>query len=124
MQNNVIIGLGSNINPGENIRKAIEILDTGFGVLQTSGPIRTSPVGIEGQPDFFNAAVLIETSLPPDELNKQLKVLENEMGRDRSRPKYGPREIDLDIIVWNGNVVDDDYYRRKFLQKLVKDIQG
>lgn len=123
MENDVIIGLGSNIRGRQNIKKAIEILESGFCVCQFSGPIITSPVGIEDQPDFFNAVVLIKTSLSRNELNVRLKEIEDEMGRDRTRPKFGPREIDLDIIVWNGEVVDDDYYERDFLRKLVENIQ-
>jgi 2-amino-4-hydroxy-6-hydroxymethyldihydropteridine diphosphokinase len=123
MQNDVIIGLGSNIRGRQNIQKAIEILDSGFGVCQFSGPIITPPIGIENQPDFFNAVVLIKTSLSRDELNLRLKGIEDEMGRDRTKPKYGPREIDLDIVVWNGEVVDDDYYERDFLRKLINNIQ-
>jgi 7,8-dihydro-6-hydroxymethylpterin-pyrophosphokinase len=44
------------------------------------------------------------------------------MGRDRTAPKFGPRNIDLDIVVWNGEIVDNDYYTRDFLQKSVDEI--
>ncbi|PWD98753.1 2-amino-4-hydroxy-6-hydroxymethyldihydropteridine diphosphokinase [Marinilabilia rubra] len=123
MANRVIIGLGSNINPEQNIREAFEILDSRYGLLKSSGPVKTSPIGITDQPDFYNAVGLIEFSLSANELKKQLKGIEDEMGRDRNRPKYGPREIDLDILLWNGEVVDEDYYEREFLQQLVKEIR-
>ena len=55
-------------------------------------------------------------------LKAALKNLENRMGRDRTRPKFGPREIDLDVILWNGQVVDEDYNTRDFLQALVKEV--
>jgi 2-amino-4-hydroxy-6-hydroxymethyldihydropteridine diphosphokinase len=44
------------------------------------------------------------------------------MGRDRTIPKFGPRNIDLDIVVWNGTIVDEDYYTRDFLQKSVAEL--
>jgi 7,8-dihydro-6-hydroxymethylpterin-pyrophosphokinase len=44
------------------------------------------------------------------------------MGRDRTGPKFGPRCIDLDIVVWNGEIVDEDYYTRDFLQKSVAEL--
>ena len=50
------------------------------------------------------------------------KKIEDKMGRDRTAPKFGPRNIDLDIVVWNGEIVDDDYYTRDFLQKSVREI--
>jgi 2-amino-4-hydroxy-6-hydroxymethyldihydropteridine diphosphokinase len=122
--NLVIIGVGSNIDPLSNIQKAFDILQQKFRVLKIVGPIITSPLGITDQNDFNNAIAMIETSLSYDELVFELKKIEDKMGRDRCRPKYGPREIDLDVILWNNDVVDRDYYERDFLQKLVARIQG
>jgi len=84
--------------------------------------LRTKPIGNEHQPDFTNGAVKIRTDLDRDALNLLLKRIEDEMGRDRSVPKFGPRTIDLDIVVWNGEIVDEDYYTRDFLQKSVEEI--
>ncbi len=58
-----------------------------------------------------------------NEVVAKLKGMEDDMGRDRSRPKFGPREIDLDVIIWNQNVVDEDYYERDFLGQLVKGLK-
>lgn len=123
MKNSVIIGLGSNIDAQNKIQKAFLLLSETFEVEKISGIKRTAPVGITDQPDFFNAAVLLHTSLSKPDLVKVLKEMEDKMGRDRTRPKYGPREIDLDILVWNREVVDADYYHRRFLQELVAEIQ-
>ncbi|MDX9883711.1 MAG: 2-amino-4-hydroxy-6-hydroxymethyldihydropteridine diphosphokinase [Prolixibacteraceae bacterium] len=115
--NHCIIGIGSNIDAEENIRRAIEILKNDFSVLAVSEMIKTEPIGIKNQPDFTNGAVKIETLLQQNELGRYLKNLEDQLGRDRSLPRFGPRTIDLDIVVWNGQVVDLDYYDRDFLQK-------
>lgn len=122
MMNRVIVGLGSNISPEKNIQLAFKKLGARYEILRISGPVKTAPLGITEQPVFFNAAVLIKTIEEEEVLVKHLKEIEDEMGRDRSRPKYGPREIDLDILVWNGEIVDKDYYERDFLQKLVQDV--
>jgi len=49
-------------------------------------------------------------------LASYLKQLEDRMGRDRSQKKFGPRNIDLDILIWNNTVIDPDYYTRDFLR--------
>lgn len=122
--NTVIIGIGSNINADENIAKMLEILKKEATVIQVSSLTKTKPIGIENQADFTNGAVKISTNLDRDDLNKRLKQIEDQMGRDRSVAKFGPRNIDLDITVWNGEVVDEDYYTRDFLRKSVDELGG
>jgi len=121
--NIAIIGIGSNINAEENISKMLEILKTHVEILQVSGLIKTKPIGIKNQPDFTNGAVKIKTSIDQPELNHLLKNIEDQMGRDRTAPKFGPRNIDLDIIVWNRKIVDNDYYTRDFIRKSVEEIE-
>lgn len=117
--NEVIIGIGSNIEADKNIAAMLEILRQKVEVRKVSPMIRTKPVGIVDQPDYTNGAVKIETALEQKELNTMLKGIEDEMGRDRSGPKFGPRCIDLDIVVWNGEIVDQDYYTRDFIRTSV-----
>ncbi|MGQ1891857.1 2-amino-4-hydroxy-6-hydroxymethyldihydropteridine diphosphokinase [Thermophagus sp. OGC60D27] len=124
MRHQAIIVLGSNIDPQTNMKRALDLLQERFEVQKISSILRTTPVGITNQPDFFNAAVWLATTLLQEGLRQRLKVIENEMGRDRSRPKYGPREIDLDIVVWDGEIVDDDYYQRDFLRQLVAELMS
>lgn len=122
MKNQVIVVLGSNIDAEKNINVALSLLEKYFKVNKISSVLKTTPIGITNQPDFLNAAVLMETSLEREALIQRLKALEDELGRDRTRPKFGPREIDLDILSWNGKIVDDDYYSRDFLQQLVAEL--
>jgi 2-amino-4-hydroxy-6-hydroxymethyldihydropteridine diphosphokinase len=116
--NKVIIGLGSNILPEENIGKALEELGNIISIIKTTALLRTKPVGIIDQPDFLNGALLAETNLDKESLKVYLKSLEDLLGRDRTLPKSGPRTIDLDIIVWNGEILDEDYYTRDYLREL------
>jgi 2-amino-4-hydroxy-6-hydroxymethyldihydropteridine diphosphokinase len=120
--NTCIIGIGSNIEPEKNISAAMKIIRSEHEVILVSNLIITSPVGIKDQPDFLNGAAKIKTSLCEKEFVKYLKSIEDQLGRDRSLPKFGPRTIDLDIIIWNDKIVDQDYYERDFLRNLVAEI--
>lgn len=121
--NTCIIGIGSNIDAENNILKMLDILKKNVEVLKVSSFLKTKPIGIVNQPDFTNGAVKIKTSLNQEELIKLLKSIEDEMGRDRSAPKFGPRTIDLDIVVWNDEIIDEDYHTRDFLKKSVVEIR-
>ena len=120
--NECIIGIGSNINADRNISDMLEILKQKVDILKISSFIQTKPIGITNQADFINGAVKIQTNLSELRLKNLLKGIEDSMGRDRSQPKFGPRNIDLDIVVWNGKIVDPDYYTRDFLKSTVDEI--
>ena len=122
MPNEVVIGLGSNIDPEANLEQAVQELESRFKVSKRRQWTRTKPIGIQDQPDFYNGALLLETELEQQSLKKELKRIEDILGRDRSLPKFGPRTIDLDILIWNKKVVDEDYYVRDFLRKGVEEI--
>ncbi len=120
--NTVIIGIGSNIDAEKNISGMLKILKTQVQVIKVSSMLKTKPIGIENQPEFTNGAVKIKTSLNQENLTVLLKSIEDQMGRDRTAPRFGARTIDLDIVVWNGEIVDDDYYTRDFLQNSVREL--
>ncbi len=120
--NTCIVGIGSNINPDENIALAIKLMGDSTNLIRQSSFIKTKPIGITDQADFVNGAVKLKTDLPQNDFRIFLKQLEDKLGRDRSLPKFGPRTIDLDIITWNGEIVDDDYYTRDFLKDAVEEL--
>lgn len=123
MKNNIaIIGIGSNINADANIPKMLEILGGKVEIIKVSSMLRTKPIGIVDQPDYTNGAVKIATPLGRKELNLLLKEIEDELGRDRSAPKFSPRTMDLDMVVWNGRIIDKDYYTRDFLRRSVQEV--
>ena len=122
MPHEVVIGLGSNIDPEANLEQAVLELKSRFKVSKRSQWTRTKPIGIQDQPDFYNGALLMETELEQQKLKQELKLIEDFLGRDRNLPKFGPRTIDLDILIWNKKVVDEDYYERDFLRKGVEEI--
>jgi len=120
--NLVVIGMGSNIEPYLNFAEAIQRLKQEIKIIKLSSLQITKPVGIIDQADFINGALLAKTVMNYPELKCFLKKIEDDMGRDRSAPKFGPRNIDLDIVIWNEKVVDDDYYSRDFLKDAVEEL--
>ena len=121
--NECIIGIGSNINPDNNIQTSLTILAREVEVKRTSSLVKTAPLGITNQDDFVNGAVKIRTAMTMEELTRYLKRLEDRLGRDRTLPKFGPRVIDLDIIVWNDEIVDNDYYIRDFVRNAIDELK-
>jgi GTP cyclohydrolase I len=103
MMQRAVIALGSNIDPEKHIRLAVRLLNRcdGWSVERVSASYRSAAVGTDG-PDFHNAAVLVETLLDPKEVRRRLRDIENRMGRVRTDDKYAPREIDLDLILYEG----------------------
>jgi 2-amino-4-hydroxy-6-hydroxymethyldihydropteridine diphosphokinase len=114
--NECIIGIGSNIDADNNIQKMLRLLSGQVDVLQVSRLVQTKPIGIINQPDYTNGAVRILTDMDIKTLSLQLKQLEDRLCRDRTQNKFGPRTIDLDILIWNNAIVDPDYFTRDFLR--------
>jgi 2-amino-4-hydroxy-6-hydroxymethyldihydropteridine diphosphokinase len=103
----VFVSLGSNIEAQVNMREAARRLALHCRLLAVSPVYETLPVGTTDQPNFLNAAALVETDLTAAELKAQvLQVIERELGRVRTGDKYGPRTIDLDIALFGDCVLD------------------
>ena len=104
------VGLGANLGDREGtIRRAVELLgaEPGIEVVAVSALRETDPVGYADQPRFLNGAAAVETELPPRELLDRLLAVERELGRVRGDgPRYGPRAIDLDLLLYGDQVVD------------------
>lgn len=117
-----ILSVGSNINPAQNIAAAQQLLAEQYSLLGVSDVIETSPVGYQAQPNFLNAAILLETSESQQHFNQQLKRVEDRLGRVRGEIKSGPRTMDLDIIVWDGLILTDDYRRYDYVSTPVNQL--
>jgi len=105
--NRVFIALGSNIDSEHNMREAVRRLSLYCRLLAVSPVYETAPVGNMEQPNFLNAAALIETDLTAAELKARvLRVIEQDMGRVRTDDKNAPRTIDLDIALFGNQVLD------------------
>jgi 2-amino-4-hydroxy-6-hydroxymethyldihydropteridine diphosphokinase len=106
------IGLGSNVGDRlAHLRHAATLLDAsdGIDVVVASSVYETDPVG-PPQPDFLNAVVEVRTSLGARALLRRLKEIEEEIGR-REAERWGPREIDLDLLTYGDESISDDDLR-------------
>lgn len=105
------VTIGSNMgDKEENFRKAINKINEldGTQISKTSSFIITEPWGNENQDEFLNGALEVKTYLTPRELMKELLRIESELGRVREI-KWGPRIIDLDIILFDDIVSNDEF---------------
>ncbi|MFC1482817.1 2-amino-4-hydroxy-6-hydroxymethyldihydropteridine diphosphokinase [Candidatus Margulisiibacteriota bacterium] len=117
-----IVGTGSNINPENNTEKARMLIEKKHKIIKSSKFIKTKPIGNKNQADFLNGAWLVETNMEKSKFINFLKNIEIELGRKKGKDKCGPRCIDLDVVVWNGEIVDDDYYEREFLRNVISSL--
>jgi pantoate--beta-alanine ligase len=106
----VYIGLGANLGDREStLRAALAAIDgtPGLRVVAVSSFRETAPVGgPPGQPRYLNAAARLECGLEPRALLERLQAVERDLGRDRAREvRFGPRTVDLDILVFEGREV-------------------
>jgi 2-amino-4-hydroxy-6-hydroxymethyldihydropteridine diphosphokinase len=107
------IGLGSNLGEREAmIREALEALAAlpQTELLRASSLYDTEPVGDVDQPNFLNAVAQLDTDLPPRQLLWNLLLIEKRLGRERTRP-WGPRTIDLDLLLYGDEVIEEDDLR-------------
>jgi 2-amino-4-hydroxy-6-hydroxymethyldihydropteridine diphosphokinase len=110
----VYIGLGANLGDREQtIRKALDRLDANPAVeiLRVSSLRETEPVGYADQPRFLNGVAALETTLGPRELLDLMLAVERDLGRTREGPRFGPRPIDLDLLLHGQEVVDEPRLR-------------
>ncbi len=99
------LSLGSNIDAGVNLRKAVAALRQRFGEVTVSPVYRTPAHGFTG-PDFLNAIAIIESDIHPFALNDWLHDLELKQGRDRRDASYSDRPLDVDIIYFGDLVLE------------------
>lgn len=104
------VGLGANLGDREaTIRAAAARLaeEPGISVVAVSSLRETDPVGPVDQPRFLNGALALETSLTPRELLERLLAIEQELGRTRDGTRWGPRTLDLDLLLYDDRVIDE-----------------
>ena len=109
--NRVYVGVGANLGtPRETIAAALALLDQESDVelVAVSTLRETDPVGYEEQPRFLNGVVQLGTELSPQELLARLLRIETRLGRVRGQgPRFGPRTIDLDLLLYGEETVDE-----------------
>lgn len=99
LRHRIFLGLGSNVDPEDNIASGIRALEEAFGAVRLSPAYRTRAVGFEGD-DFINLVVECATSMQPLELKAWLNALEDRHGRARGVPKFSDRTLDIDVLLY------------------------
>ncbi|XOZ33212.1 2-amino-4-hydroxy-6-hydroxymethyldihydropteridine diphosphokinase [Halomonadaceae bacterium KBTZ08] len=101
--NRVYISIGSNENTEANVRAALDALSARFGALVISSVYESEAVGFDGE-NFLNLVAGLETDEPVGELAEWLKQVEDDNGRERNRPRFSSRTLDLDVLVYGDRV--------------------
>lgn len=131
MAEQLFVTLGSNIEPERNLPTAVRRLAEVGRLRAVSNVYQNPAVGPHPQPDFLNAAVLLETDLPLPEIRSRLRRIESDLGRVRTSDKYAPRTIDLDVSLFGDRVVeegeahvpDPDIVRRAYLAATLAELE-
>ena len=105
----VAIGLGTNVGDRlDNLARAIDALRARVGSLTAVSRVYASePIGFRDQPEFWNAVVLLHTALAPVHVLERTQEIEQQLGRVPTF-RHGPRVIDLDLLLYDDDVVDTD----------------
>jgi 2-amino-4-hydroxy-6-hydroxymethyldihydropteridine diphosphokinase len=129
----VWLALGSNLGDRAGYLQAARdaLPAAAITVVRASRVADTEPVGIREQPHFLNQVLEVETALEPRPLLDALKLIEHQLGRT-ARERWGPREIDIDILRYNGLIVNEpglhiphaELQNRPFLLALLEDIDA
>jgi 2-amino-4-hydroxy-6-hydroxymethyldihydropteridine diphosphokinase len=104
------VGLGANLGDrSAMLRAALEQLavEPGVSVVAVSSVRETDPVGLVDQPRFLNAAAALDTELSPRVLLDRLLGIERRLGRTREGLRFGPRTIDLDLLLYGDERLDE-----------------
>ena len=128
----VWLALGSNVGDRAGYLQAARqgLPEAGVTLVRASRVAETAPVGVQDQPPFLNQVLEVETSLEPRPLLDAVKNLEQRLGRT-TRQRWGPREIDIDILRYDGRTVDEpglhvphaELQNRPFLLELLEDLE-
>ena len=128
----VWLALGSNVGDRAGFLAAARaaLPEAGITLVRASRVDETAPVGVQDQPPFLNQVLEVETTLEPRPLLDAVKNLEQQLGRT-ARQRWGPREIDIDILRYDARTVDEaglhiphaELQNRPFLLELLEDLE-
>jgi dihydroneopterin aldolase/2-amino-4-hydroxy-6-hydroxymethyldihydropteridine diphosphokinase len=100
----MFLSLGSNIHPKKNLRLALGEINKRYSIFGQSHVYETSPVGYTEQEYFWNLVVAVEARGTPKKVRNWAEILEKKTGRVQLRNPFGPRPIDIDLILWGNRI--------------------
>jgi len=101
----VYLGIGSNIDPENNLRLGVSELHRRFGELTLSSTYQSSAVGFDG-PDFLNLVVGLESSETPGRIHEHIDAIHKLAGRQTGAARYSSRPLDIDLLLYDDLVMD------------------
>ena len=102
----VYVSLGSNIDPEDNLRLAVDELRHRYGAVEVSAVYRSKAVGFEGD-DFLNLVAVFESEDSPQAICADFEAIHNLAGRDRRSGKWESRPLDIDLLLYNDLIMDE-----------------
>lgn len=124
----VFVGIGSNVEPERHIRTAVHLLRERFGAVRVSPVYRNPAVGFDGD-DFFNLVAGFGSEAGFEQVHTILEQIEAACGRVRGGPRYAPRTLDIDLLLYGDLVHENapilprkDLLRYAFVLKPITDI--
>lgn len=124
----IFVGIGSNVEPERHIRAAVQLLHERFGAVRVSPVYRNPAVGFDGD-DFYNLVASFKSDAGFEQVHSILEEIEAACGRVRGGPRYAPRTLDIDLLLY-GDLIHDtapvlprkDLLRYAFVLKPMTDI--
>jgi 2-amino-4-hydroxy-6-hydroxymethyldihydropteridine diphosphokinase len=111
----VFVAVGSNVDPEENVTRALRLLSDEVGIRAVSTFYRTPALNRPQDPPFVNGVVEVGDALGPVDLKKVLQNIERAVGRERTADRYAPRTVDLDLLLYGDRVPHSDIRERLFV---------
>lgn len=106
----VYVGIGSNIDPESNLHLGIRALRERYGELELSAVYRSNAIGFDGE-DFLNLVARFESQESPQAICEQIETIHNLAGRDPGSGKWESRPLDIDLLLYNGLVMNEQPVR-------------
>ena len=109
------LNLGSNIQPESNLPRALELLSAFGEIVQISQVWESEPVGTTGA-NYLNACVKFKTSMAQSDMKEKIvRPIEDQLGRQRGEDKFAPRSMDIDIILFDDEPINNDVWELAFV---------
>lgn len=118
MRNQAILCLGSNSDCEANINSADDLLRRYFRSIRFSESVYTEPVGLAGSGPFLNQVALVCTDVSLEEVRLALKTMERQLGRRPESKEMGQIPIDIDLLLWNGEILKPADWEKDYVQLL------
>lgn len=106
----VYLGLGSNVDPVDNLRLGIDELKRRYGIVELSPVYRSKALGFQGD-DFLNLVAAIDTCATPQAIHAQIETIHDRAGRTRDSQRFASRTLDIDILLYGDRVVETPRFR-------------